>query len=162
MNSHNREKYALEEAALQLFLDLYHANHSSRYTCVERRESPDFVLRDDKGESVGAEVAHLFYNAEEARMLLGRSTKKYLALQKIEDLINVLNELMRHKEAKREKYESSYPNILLIRNTSPIWGISDVLRMKGFIQPTAAFERIWFISRDGSYKQWVMKNLLDL
>lgn len=43
MNNHNDEKYALEEAAVSIYINLYNLNHKDKLEIAERRECPDFV-----------------------------------------------------------------------------------------------------------------------
>ncbi|WP_248912445.1 hypothetical protein, partial [Paenibacillus antarcticus] len=160
MKNHNEEKFALENAAVEIFSNLFNINHKDQYELVERRESPDFVLRDLKGELLGLEVAHLFYDPEEAKMLLGRSDNKMHGTDKFDDLLNAFNRLLKQKETKILKYESTYPTSLVIRNASPIFGMSDLLRDKELIYKPSIYKNVWCVSRDGNYNDWLMKDIL--
>lgn len=160
MKNHNDEKFALENAAVDIFINLYNCNHSEQYELVERRESPDFVIRNLEGELLGIEVAHLFYDHEEAKMLLGRSDKKLHGPETNNDLINTMNNLLKQKEKKVLKYESIYPISLVIRNASPIFGMSDFLRDKELIYKPSKYISVWFVSKDGNYNDWLMKDFL--
>lgn len=95
MKNHNEEKSALENAAVDIFLKLFNINHKDQYELVERRESPDFVLKSSKGELLGLEVAHLFYDPEEAKMLLGRSANKMHGIEIFNDLLSAFNSLLK-------------------------------------------------------------------
>ena len=160
MKNHNEEKFALENAAVDIFLNLFNINHKDRYELVERQESPDFVLKGSKGELLGLEVAHLIYDPEESKMLLGRSDNKMHELEKFDDLVNALNSLLKQKEKKILKYESTYPTSLVIRNASPIFGMSDLLRDKELIYKPSIYKNVWFVSKDGNYNDWLMKDNL--
>ncbi|MFC5406453.1 hypothetical protein [Cohnella soli] len=148
MNNHNEEKYALENAAAEIFLKLYNINHLDQFEIVERRESPDFVLKNKNGDLLGLEIAHLFYDSEEAKMLLGRSNNRTHGIETFDKFLDNLNNLLRHKETKKSIYESSYPTSLVIRNTSPLFGMSDVLRAKDLIYKPTGYKSVWFISKD--------------
>ncbi|GIP02624.1 hypothetical protein J28TS4_10310 [Paenibacillus lautus] len=45
MKNHNDEKYALEEAAVNIFVDLYNFNRKDHIEVAERRECPDYINR---------------------------------------------------------------------------------------------------------------------
>lgn len=92
MKNHNGEKFALENATVDIFLNLFNFNHKDQYILVERRESPDFILKGLNGELLGLEVAHLFYDSEEAKMLLGRSDNKVHGIEKFDDLVNTFKQ----------------------------------------------------------------------
>ncbi|WP_044479542.1 hypothetical protein [Paenibacillus antibioticophila] len=160
MKNHNDEKFALENAAIDIFLNLLNIHHQDQYELVERRESPDFVLKSQNGELLGIEVAHLFCDPEEAKMLLGRSNNKMHGIEEFSDLLNVLNSLLKQKETKVLKYESTYPTSLVIRNGSPIFGMSDLLRDKERIYRPSIYKNVWFVSKDGNYNDWLMKDIL--
>lgn len=162
MKNHNDEKYALEEAAVSIFISLYNLNHKDQLEIVERRECPDFVIKNMKGNLIGLEVAHLFYDSEEAKMLLGRSTKEIHGTENTEDYIETLNGLLKQKEKKIIKYETTYPTTLLIRNASPIFGMSCFLREKTMIYKPSKYNQVWFVSKDGNYNDWLMKDLLTV
>ncbi|PPQ49029.1 hypothetical protein C5G87_10580 [Paenibacillus peoriae] len=162
MKNHNEEKFALENAAIEIFINLHNCNHNGQYELIERRESPDFVLRNSEGELLGIEVAHLFYDFEEAKMLLGRSSNNTHGLEMNNELINILNNLLKQKEKKVLKYEGIYPIALVIRNASPIFGMSDFIRDKELIYKPIIYKSVWFVSKDGNYNDWLMKDILKI
>lgn len=143
MNNHNDEKYALEEAAVSIYINLYNLNHKDKLEIAERRECPDFVLKNEKGE-------------------LGRSTNEIHGLENSKDYIETLNGLLKQKEKKILKYETIYPITLLIRNASSIFGMSCFLREKDLIYKPSKYTNIWFVSKDGNYNDWLMKDLLTV
>lgn len=162
MGKHNDEKIALENSTINIFLNLFNTNHQEQYELYERRESPDFVLKSLTGELLGLEVAHLFYDPEEAMMLLGRSNKKSHGIEMLDGLLYELNRLLKQKEIKVLKYTSIYPTSLVIRNASPIFGMSDLLKEKKKIIKVNNYENVWFVSRDGNNNEWLMKDILTV
>ncbi|AUS27804.1 MULTISPECIES: hypothetical protein [Paenibacillus] len=64
------------------------------------------------------------------------------------ELINTLNKLLKLKERKVLKYESICPTALVIRNASPIFGMSDFIRDKELIYKASVYKSVWFISKD--------------
>jgi hypothetical protein len=162
MEKHNKEKRALERAAVHHFLRIYNQNHEIRYRLLYQHDKPDAVLQDSKQRKLGLEITHLFYDAEEAKMLLGRSNRTAHGPETLDNWLAELNGLIRKKEEKRHGYESSYPISLLIRNASPVFGMSDLLNAKdGVYRPSNLFQQIWFLSRDGS-ADWLLIDLLRL
>ncbi|TDF98822.1 hypothetical protein [Paenibacillus piri] len=162
MAQDNQEKRALERTAVTIFIRLYNQNHDNKLRLLYQRERPDAVLQDARQRMIGMEITHLFYDSEEAKMLLGRSHANIHSLEVVEMLIKELNKRIRTKEAKIDQYESSYPIALLIRNASSAFGMSDILRAKELIcKPQGKFTHIWFVSRDGS-EEWLMKDLNGL
>ncbi|MDY7993100.1 hypothetical protein ACYCSE_01215 [Paenibacillus sp. SEL1] len=162
MKNHDDEKSALEEAAISNFVDLYNLNREDHLEVIERRERPDYILKSIKDGLVGLEVTHLFYDAAEAKMLFGRSAEEMHGLENSASYIQVLNELLKQKEKKIEKYDAAYPIALLIRNASPIFGMSDFLRNKNAIYKPEKYTHIWFVSKDGNDNEWSLKDLLTV
>lgn len=77
-------------------------------------------------------------------------------------LIAELNKRIQTKEMKINNYATAYPIALIIRNASPAFGMSDILRAKELIyKPQGRFTHVWFLSRDGS-DEWLMKDLQQL
>lgn len=104
-------------------------------------------MKSQNGELLGIEVAHLFCDPEEAKMLLGRSNNKMHGIEEFSDL-------------QKQKYESTYPTSLVIRNGSPIFGMSDLFRDKERIYRPSIYKNVWFVSKDGNYNDWLMKDIL--
>lgn len=86
MKNHDDEKSALEEAAVGIFVDLYNLNREDHLEVIERRERPDYILKSIKDGLVALEVTHLFYDADEAKMLFGRSAEEMHGLEKFSKL----------------------------------------------------------------------------
>ena len=69
------EKEALEEAACLYFIDAYNKEHGTYFEIKEHRDKPDFLAGDHStSETMGVEVTHLYYDSEEAKTLLGKSS----------------------------------------------------------------------------------------
>lgn len=157
-----QEKRDLEREAVKIFIDIYNQNHANKLRLLYQRERPDAVLQDSFQNKIGVEITHLFYDSEEAKMLLGRSKESVHSHEVIEMLINELNKRIQTKEIKIDKYSTSHPIALIIRNASRAFGMSDILNAKELIyKPQGKFTHIWFISRDGT-EEWLMKDLHDL
>ena len=71
------EKEDLELAACIYFINRYNQEHNTNLELVKHTDKPDFILSDAvTGERVGVEVTHLYYDENEAKMILGRMTNK--------------------------------------------------------------------------------------
>ncbi|UJF34138.1 hypothetical protein [Paenibacillus hexagrammi] len=162
MNRHEADKKALEQSAIDIFVELYNFNHKIPTRLLRQQEKPDAILEDANQNRKGLEVTHLFYDTEEARLLMSRSE---LALPKAEVLnqfIDVINERVVSKEKKYVDYSHDYPCALLIRNLSLVYGMSDVLRRKERLQlPRGHFTEVWLLSRDFT-PDWLLINLYEI
>ncbi|WP_338552447.1 hypothetical protein [Paenibacillus sp. KS-LC4] len=157
-----QEKRELERTAVRIFIHLYNQNYESKLRLLYQRERPDAVLQHRNHHIIGVEITHLFYDSEEAKRLLGRSKSPNLNLEVVEMLIAELNKRIQTKEMKINNYATAYPIALIIRNASPAFGMSDILRAKELIyKPQGRFTHVWFLSRDGS-DEWLMKDLQQL
>lgn len=96
------EKEALEEAACLYFIDSYNKAHGTHFEIKEHKDKPDFLVEDSStSETMGVEVTHLYYDSEEAKMLLGRlslhlrpdNKKNFYALaDRLNDLLEKKNQ----------------------------------------------------------------------
>jgi hypothetical protein len=155
----DREKRALERAAVKIMIEINNHNHDNKLRLLYQQEKPDAVLQDSYRRKIGMEITHLFYDAEEAKRLLGRSIDNIQRLEVIEQMIEVLNNRIQIKESKIASYSTAYPISLIIRNLSSAFGMSHILQAKRLIYtPLGKFTNIWFLSRDGS-SEWLMKDL---
>ncbi len=156
------EKHQLERTAARIFLRLYNVNHSGKLRLLYQREKPDAVLQRHDQSLLGMEITHLFYDSEEAKLLLGRSKGRVDSKEVVEMLIAELNKRIQIKEAKISQYERDYPIALLIRNVSETFGMSDILRAKEQLyKPQGRFTNVWFLSRDKT-DEWLLKDLQQL
>jgi hypothetical protein len=160
LKNHNDEKLRLEEDAIELFIDISREARGINYNFIAKQESPDFVLGDESGNMFGVEVTHIFYDSDEAKMLMGRSDKKTHGLENLDRFIEELNIALKKKGEKGNNYDFDYPLVLLIKNASPFWGLSDIEHSLGKLQvPIGIYQEIWLLTRDKSYKWYLVKIL---
>lgn len=120
------ENQDLELAACNYFIGAYNAIHHANLEFIEHRDKPDCVLRDAvTGEQVGVEVTHLYYDAKEAKMVLGRLPKQVHGVMTISQLIEKLNADMAEKINRAAKYNFEGKLVLLVRVASPIFDKQD-------------------------------------
>lgn len=162
MKRRDDEKLHLEREAISIFVNIYNRNHPVKLRLLYQQEKPDAVLQNAKRQKLGLEVTHLFFGSEEAKMLFGRSQETSCSLESLDVLVEELNKRIARKEQKINGYSHDYPVALLIRNASPVFGMSNILAVKGRIRkPQPYFTHTWFLSRDGS-EEWLLKDLNDL
>ncbi|MFD0695628.1 hypothetical protein ACFQZT_16125 [Paenibacillus sp. GCM10027628] len=161
MNKHEAEKKALEQTAIDIFLELYNLNNEQPLRLVRQQEKPDALLEDAQQNGIGLEVTHLFYDAEEAR-LMSRSELPKPGMEGLDQFIKVINDRVRSKEEKFKDYSHEYPCMLLIRNISLLFGMSDVLGKKHkLVLPRGHFTKVWLLSRDFT-PDWLLVNLYEI
>lgn len=120
------EKQDLEIAACEYFIASYNAIHQTNLKLVQHSDRPDCVLHNTvTDEQVGVEVTHLYYDAKEAKMVLGRLSKQSHGVMTISQLIEKLNSDMAEKINRAAKYDFEGKLILLIRVASPIFDKQD-------------------------------------
>ncbi|BFT75520.1 hypothetical protein [Paenibacillus sp. P36] len=162
MNKHEEEKKALEQAAIDIFLELFNINNPIALRMVRQQEKPDALLEDANNEQIGLEVTHLFYDLEEARRMMSRSELTKPGAEVLDNFIKVINDRIVSKEQKLQDYSHDYPCMLLIRNVSLLFGMSDVLSFKHkLVPPSGRFTQVWLLSRDFT-PDWLLINLYDV
>jgi hypothetical protein len=162
MNKHEDEKKALEQAAIDIFLELYNANNEVILQLVQQQEKPDALLEDAMNNRIGLEVTHLFYDTEEARLMMSRSELTKPGEEVLDTFIKVINDRIHSKEQKFQDYSHDYPCMLLIRNISLLFGMSDVLGQKHkLVLPRGQFTQVWLLSRDFT-PDWLLINLYEV
>lgn len=120
------EKLALESAACTYFVPSYNSIHKTAFQIHEHQDRPDFLLKDtDTGEKIGVEVMHLYYDAREAKMVLGRLSRQLHGVMTISQLIEKLNADLADKINSAANYDFAGKLILLIRVASPIFDRQD-------------------------------------
>ena len=142
------EKLNLELAACSYFIDSYNAIHRTKLKLVEHRDKPDFLLCDAvTGEQVGVEVTHLFYDAKEAKMVLGRLSKQLHGVMTINQLIEKLNADLAEKTSRAAKYDFECNLVLLIRVASQIFDKQDFEMYEDEIDVPKlnTFSEIWLL-----------------
>ncbi|MFC3771049.1 hypothetical protein [Paenibacillus sp. GCM10012303] len=164
-NRHNVEKRMLERAAVREFIRLYNGRHHVKLRLLYQHDRPDAILQDSRGTKIGLEITHLFYDAAEAKALLGRpdnGASGPASPLSLAHLIAQLNALIKRKESKKQSYDPSYPISLLIRNASPTFRLSEIWAAREHIRkPNDQFMDTWFLTRDGT-PDWKLINLDDL
>ncbi|WP_133257484.1 hypothetical protein [Paenibacillus montanisoli] len=160
MSEHNSEKYLLENAAVNIFIQIYNQNYKDQLTIQVRQERPDVILAHAGQEFSGLEITHLFYDSQQAKVLLGRSEDDFDRIETMDKSIDTLNELIKKKERIYRDLGLSHDLSLLIRNASPIYGMTDFLKHKECIYKSYVFTNIWFLSRDGD-GEWLLTDLLQ-
>lgn len=159
---HDNEKLALERAAIREFIRLFNLRHSVKLRLLYQHDRPDAVLQTSRGDKLGVEITHLFYDAAEAKALLGRPDGSLSGPVTLAHLIAQLNELIKRKESKKMAYDPAYPISLLIRNASPTFRLSEIWAARDHIRkPNDSFIDTWFLTRDGT-PDWKLINLDDL
>ncbi|MDQ0873009.1 hypothetical protein QFZ77_001668 [Paenibacillus sp. V4I3] len=162
MNKHEDQKKAMEQAAIDIFLDLYNVNNEVPLRMVQQQEKPDALLEDARDNRIGLEVTHLFYDTEEARLMLSRSELTKPSAEGIDTFIKVINDRIQSKEHKLKDYSHDYPCMLLIRNLSLLFGMSDILgRKRNLVLPHGHFTQVWLLSRDFT-PDWLLINLNEV
>ncbi|SDN38772.1 hypothetical protein SAMN04487897_102737 [Paenibacillus sp. yr247] len=159
MNKHEDEKKALEQVAIDIFLELYNVNNKVTLRMVQQQEKPDALLEDARNNRVGLEVTHLFYDTEEARLMMSRSELTKPGAEVLDTFLQVINDRIQSKEQKFKDYSQDYPCMLLIRNVSLLFGMSDILgRKHKLVLPCGHFTQVWLLSRDFT-PDWLLINL---
>ncbi len=156
MRKHDREKYELEHEALSLFLHLYNKTHRNALCKSEKREMPDFLLRDQCGNQYGLEVVHLFADHLEAMRLFGRERKKTSDKRQRETIVDRLNAQLRKKYEKGQKYDIPFPCYLLIRIITQEL-TADSIRLHQLDMEQNPYDKIWLLIRKGgTLEEWVL------
>jgi len=143
----NSEKELLERSAVLLFIDRYNKIFNDELKLFSLGDKPDSIITNARGEKVGIEIAHLFYDAEEAKYTLGRgntNSKKILR-----NYILSLNAILIKKEKKWQDYLCHCchcPVWLLIRSASQLlsYEIIEAYKKDLYIPPQS-YEHIWLL-----------------
>lgn len=155
------EKKRLERSAIQLFIELYNQKYPVDLRLLYLQEKPDAILQFQDGSKLGMEITHLYYDAEEAKMLFGQSDQLVHGPENVMHLLDKLNAMIRQKCCKREGYTSDFPVSLLIRNTSSVFGMDDFIRhLKKIEVPQNGFDGIWLLSRNGR-SEWFLMSISE-
>lgn len=146
------EKKKLEKSALEYFIKAY----PKKLDIVKHKDKPDFTLEDPLDKSkIGVEVAHLYYDHEEAKILFRRSTNKMHKTMSIDGLIKKLNNLLVDKINKLNQYTDHKKNFLIIRVASPIFDLSSFKMYSAEIHcPPNNYSEIWLILDSNDNQRW--------
>ncbi len=142
------EKEQLEKYAVEYFIRAY----PKQLKILKHSDKPDFTLIDESNKSkIGVEVAHLWHDKKEAKILLGRSTQITHGVMCANDLIKVLNSLLSQKATKINGFKPHNKFFLVIRVTSPIFGKSTFDMYKNdIICPENEYNEIWLVLDDNN------------
>lgn len=145
------EKWALEREAAELFVESQNQSDGTNLVLEKHSDKPDFIARDDFGRTVGIEITHLFYDDDEARLLLGRTMSPHLPEEDAREIIEVLNRRLAQKEEKARKYKFDHSMILVIRVASPVFDKATFDEFQTLIKvPQSVFDQIWLLFNDES------------
>lgn len=142
------EKEKLEFAACTHFLESYNKIQGSGLQLVVHQDKPDCLAKDHRtGERIGIEVTHLYYDATEARMVLGRLPGVLHGVMTLQQLIDKLNSDMAEKANRAANYFFEGKLILLIRVASPIFDKQDfeMYRDDICVPQLNTFAEIWLL-----------------
>jgi len=150
------QKVKLEQAALNYFVEAYNSLNSTHLQPKEHRDKPDFIAEDsDSNRTVGIEVTGLFYDEDEAKMLLGRSAKPIHSVMNSRELIMTLNKSLEDKAKKAQKYKFKDEMFLIVRVASPIFDQSTFdMFERDIIIPSSIFSEIWLVFYNSSKQAW--------
>ncbi|MFC2021558.1 hypothetical protein ACFLU1_07280, partial [Chloroflexota bacterium] len=113
------------------------------------------VEDSESGQTIGIEVKHLFYDPDEAKILLGRSTKPNHNQMNTTELITTLNKLLEVAAESAESYDFNEKIFIIIRVASPIFDKSTFdMFEEDIIIPPSVFNEIWLIFYDSSKHAW--------
>ncbi|RLC36773.1 hypothetical protein DRH29_03825 [candidate division Kazan bacterium] len=148
------EKKKLEKAAFDYFIKSYNLFNGTNFQFNKHSDKPDFIAEDD-GQMLGVEVTHLFYDDNEAKILLGRADKRISGIMKADELIKTLNIKLADKVEQAAKYDFKNRMILVIRVASPVFDKSDFDREENSIKvPQSVFSEIWMLFYDTNTQSW--------
>lgn len=151
------ERQQLERAACEHFLNAYNKRHTTHFEIVEHRDKPDFLAQDaSTGEKTGVEIMHLYYDAKEAQIMLGRRPNELHGTMNINGLIDKLNADLDEKCSRAAKYDFNGKMFLVIRVASPIFDQKDFeIFGTDIVVPTHnTFAEIWLVFWDQASKAY--------
>lgn len=142
------EKERLEEYAMKYFITAY----PKGLKVLIHSDKPDFTLLDTNDESkIGVEIAHLWHDSNEAKILLGRSEQTIHGIMCANDLIKVLNALLEQKANKVSRFLPHDKFFLVIRVASPIFDKSTFdIYEESIVCPENRYNEIWLILDDNN------------
>lgn len=146
----------LERKALAFFLRLYNRKTRKKYRILEKRERPDFVVKDKLGgRQLGVEVSHIFHDKKEAMMFLGRDPSHIHGIISAEDHVKVFTEVLKKKAEKVKHYPFEGPIILVLRDFSQLFDARYIFDHRlGLKVPASDYKEIWYLARVGASKKW--------
>lgn len=147
MNSaeHSEEKQLLEKYSVTAFTHKL-AEDGRHLKYVRHRDMPDTVVTDKNGNEIGVEVTYIFYDEDEARILLGKEPRSRTHRHEEAEIIDILNERLQKKAHKAVGYDFPGPLILLIHSPSPLAEEETFEKFKeNIVIPQSRYSEIWLI-----------------
>ena len=150
------EKQELERAAIKYFVSSYNKAYRGKLVIEKRQECPDFILSNGNKGQIGAEVTNLFYDLQEAKLLLGRSETDSHPGMCSTELISRLNKILEKKNNDAIKYHYLGELILIIMVASPIFGCKTIHMYKAdvVIPRNNIFSEIWLLFYNYQKQRW--------
>jgi hypothetical protein len=150
------EKERLEREALTYFLRIYNKKRGRNYRCFERRERPDFTIRDkDGGTIIGVEISHIFHDKKEAMMILGRDPSNFHGIITTGDHGKVISYVLKKKSEKVKYYPFNGPVILVLRDFSSLFDASTIMKhTTGIKVPQSGYKEVWYLTRSNPERKW--------
>ena len=156
------EKKALEISAVKYFIAAFKKQNHIDYKIVQHQDRPDIIIEDrNTKKRLGVEVTHLFYDSQEARIILGRAKDQVHGPETIDQYILRLNQLLQQKADKAKGYQCNNDNILLVRVVSPVFDIDDFnASAEKIVVPVCLYKNIWLLFYDFDHNYWGILKLL--
>lgn len=149
------EKRALEKAAIEWFLLHYNTITHKDFRLVCQQERPDAIIEASDCSRFGLEIAHLFYDDLEAKILLGKTKTKVHGPERFSYLVDRLNRILMRKGELGCSYSCPFPISLLIRSASTIFSGPDFeSARKEIAVPKGVYEAIWLLARADDSDGW--------
>ena len=157
------EKERIEREALTYFLRLYNRQEKTKYRFLEKRERPDFLVKDKHTKEImGVEISHIFHDKKEAMMLLGRDPSYFHGIITTNDHIEVIKRVLLKKIDRVKYYPYKGPTILVLRDYSRIFNANTIESFELDIDVPweYIYKEMWYLSRSQPVKKW--DNLIRL
>lgn len=150
------EKERIEREALVCFLELFNKRSNTKYRLLNKRERPDFEIRDKKsGNVMGVEVSHIFHDKKEAMMILGRDDSDIHGIITAHDHIKVLMRVLNMKSEKVKHYPYDKDIILVIRDYSMTFDARFLMDHRlGLKVPASGYKEVWYLGRSRPIEKW--------
>lgn len=146
------QKQRLERSVLDRFLEAYNQLNGTHLRFRKHSDKPDFIAEDSTcNHVIGIEVTHLYYDPDEAKILLGRSSKNNHDSMYANELIVTLNKRLQNKTESARKYKFKHKMLLIVGVASPIFDKSTFDRYgEDIIIPAGVFDEVWLVFRNFS------------
>lgn len=159
MNSaqHSEEKRLLEKYSVTAFTHkLEEQGRHLRY--IRHRDMPDTVVSDVHGNEIGVEVTYIFYDEDEARLLLGKEPRKRSHSHQESEIIDILNKRLLKKAQKAKNYDFDGKLILLIHSPSPLAEEETFEKFKNkIVIPESRYNEVWLIIEEEKDDQEIIR-----